>query len=230
MLNRALVCTEEVAYTKIKQRILDGSLAPGARLVHRALAKELEMSPNPVVLALRMLERDGLIVNTPGLGACVRQWSRREIEDLYHMRVHQEALASRLCAERAGHDEMNRIAAANELFKETIAKKDVEENIRADVGIHMAIVAGAHSPDLERVVESLAIMQCSMKAFGLSLGVPRDLSRQVRDVHDPLVKAIIARDPKLAERLAREHVRMSLKKNLPWIKEVVEAFGTGTNG
>jgi len=224
MHQRTLMCSEEMAYRKIKQRILDGRLAPGARLVHRTLAKELDMSPNPVVLALRMLERDGLIVNTPGLGACVRQWDRTEIEDLYHMRACQEALASRLCAQRATQDELGKVKAANDMFKEGIDKNDVEENIRADVGLHLAIVAGAHSPDLERVVENLSIMQCSMKVFGMSLGIPREMSTQVRDIHDPLVQAIVERKPKLAERLAREHVQQSLKKSIPWIKEVAEAF------
>lgn len=225
MLSRAMVCTEEVAYRKIKQRILDGRLAPGARLVHRTLAKELGMSPNPVVLALRMLERDGLIINTPGLGACVRQWSRTEIEDLYHMRAHQEALASRLCAQRASRGEIDEIQLANEMFKKGIEKEDVEQNIRADVGLHLAIVAGAHSPDLQRVVENLSIMQCSMKAFGLSLGVPREMSYQVKDIHDPLVLAIVNGEDDLAERLAREHVETSLEKSIPWITEVANALG-----
>lgn len=224
MLQRALLCSEEVAYREIKQRILDGRLAPGARLVHRVLAKELDMSPNPVVLALRMLERDGLIVNTPGLGACVRQWTCTEIEDLYHMRSLQEALASRLCTQRATQDEIDNVKTANNMFKEGIDKGDIEENIRADVGLHLAIVAGAHSPDLQRVVENLSIMQCSMKVFGISLGIPREMSTQVRDVHDPLVQAIVDRKPKLAERLAREHVEQSLKRSIPWIKEVAEAF------
>jgi len=188
------------------------------------LANELDMSPNPVVLALRMLERDGLIVNTPGLGACVRQWTRTEIEDLYHMRAAQEALASRLCALRASQDEIENVKAANDMFKEGIDKEDIEENIQADVGLHLAIVAGAHSPDLERVVESLSIMQCSMKVFGMSLGIAREMSSQVRDIHDPLVQAIADRKPKLAERLAREHVEQSLKKSISWIKEVAEAF------
>jgi len=67
-------------------------------------------------------------------------------------------------------------------------------------------------------------MQCSMKVFGMSLGIPREMSTQVRDIHDPLVQAIVERKPKLAERLAREHVQQSLKKSIPWIKEVAEAF------
>jgi len=225
MSHGSLVCTEEVAYKTIRQRILDGGLPSGARLVHRTLAKDLGMSPNPVVLALRMLERDGLIANTPGLGACVRNWTRNEIEDLYHIRAHQEALAARLCAQRASQDELAKVAAANERFKTSLRREDVEANIRADVALHLAVVAGAHSPDLQRIVENFAIMQCSMKAFGANLGVTRVMSPDVQDVHDALVAALTERKPKLAERRAREHVEQSLKRSMPWILEIAEVLG-----
>ena len=39
----ALICAEEVAYNEIKSRVLDGSLIPGTRLVHRTMAKDLGM-------------------------------------------------------------------------------------------------------------------------------------------------------------------------------------------
>ena len=224
MQQSGLQCSEEVAYKKIKQRILDGTLAPGARLVHRVLAKEFGMSPNPVVLALRMLERDGLIVNTPGLGARIRLWNRDEIEDLYRIRALQEALAARLCATRAGQDEINSIKTANEMFKKGIDEEDVEANIQADVALHLSIVAGAHCPDLQRVIENLSIMQCSMKAFGMRLGTAREMSSHVRDMHEPLVQAIAAGEAGLAERLAREHVETSLEKSMPWITEVAKAL------
>lgn len=67
-----VMSAEDLAYTDIKERILSGCLMPGDRLVHRNLAKELGISSGPVVLALRMLEREGLVVNAQGMGAFVR--------------------------------------------------------------------------------------------------------------------------------------------------------------
>ncbi len=188
--------------------------------MHRTLAKELGMSPNPVVLALRMLERDGLVVNTPGLGACVRRWNCEEITDLFRLRASQEGLAARLCAERADSAELAAIHSSDEAFRRSIETHDPDANIQADVGFHLAVVRGAHFPDLERIIENLSIMQCSMKAFGASLGIPRLMSRDYIDLHTPIIQAIEKRNPDAAEEAARSHVEGSLQRNLAWVKEM----------
>jgi DNA-binding GntR family transcriptional regulator len=216
----SLICAEEIAYGEIRHRILDGRLAPGVRLVHRGLAKELGMSPNPVVLALRMLERDGLVTNTPGLGACVRKWTPAEIVDSYHIRAFHEALAARLCAERYSSADIDAIERANELVKQTVDARDSESNVLRELEFHVAVARGAHCPDLERVFENLAIVHRCMTAFGVSLNVPRLLSPAIRDNHQPIVDSIRARDLDGAERAAREHVEDSLARNLAWIEKV----------
>jgi DNA-binding GntR family transcriptional regulator len=50
---------------EIARRIQSGELAPGARLSHRWLARELKVSNTPVVQALRKLEGMGLIERMP---------------------------------------------------------------------------------------------------------------------------------------------------------------------
>ncbi|MCL5103173.1 MAG: GntR family transcriptional regulator [Armatimonadetes bacterium] len=220
----SLICAEEIAYSELKQRVLDGRLAPGERLVHRALAKDLGMSPNPVVLALRMLERDGLVTNTPGLGARVRTWTREEIVDSYHIRAFHEALAARLCAERATMSDLEAINKAHEAILQSVDELDAKANIKAELDFHIAIAKGAHCPDLERVFENLSIVHRSMTAFGISLNVPRLLSPQIREIHTTIIEAIKNRDPDAAEKAARDHVEGSLARNLAWIEKISAAM------
>ncbi|OFX16383.1 MAG: hypothetical protein A2Z18_03330 [Armatimonadetes bacterium RBG_16_58_9] len=219
-----------MAYNEIRQRILDGRLAPGVRLVHRTLARVLGTSPNPIVLALRMLERDGLVTNTPGLGACVRTWSPAEIIDSYYIRAFHEALAARLCAERHTPAEMAAIDAAHEAVKQSFDNDDdAGSSVLAELRLHVAIVRGTHCPDLERIFENLAIVHRCMTAFGITLNVPRLLGPAVRDIHVPMVEAIRARDMDAAETAAREHVEDSLARNLAWIEKVSAALERGTS-
>lgn len=228
----SLVCAEEAAYQEIKRRILDGELRPGTRLVHRALARELEMSPIPVVPALRLLERDGLVTNTPGLGAQVRTWTRAEIIDLFQIRAFQEALACRLCAERAGPADIGAISAALARLKESFRAGDEEVNRNADMQFHQAIVRGAHCADLERNIESLALIRASMKVFSAVFSVPRFLFPGTEGDHDLIADAITRRDPDAAEQAGRRHVQASLERNLRWLDEhhVAVADGDSTGG
>lgn len=217
-----LMCVEELAYNEIKQRIVDGRLAPGTRLVHRTLSKELGMSPIPLVLALRMLERDGLVVNTPGLGACVRSFSRKEIIDLLRIRSFQEAVTARMCAERATSEDIEAIQAAHEAFQKSIDDEDVAANIQAEMALHGAIVRGAKCRDLERIAESLSVMWHSLRALGFSVII----SPKLRAIHEPLVEAISRRNPDEAEEAAMQMMRESKVLNLEWIDNLSKVLET----
>lgn len=61
----------ELAYQRIRQRILDGRYQPGHRLVLSALARELNISPVPVREAIRRLEAEGLVSFERNVGARV---------------------------------------------------------------------------------------------------------------------------------------------------------------
>ena len=208
------ICAEERVYHEIKQGIVSGRWSAGARLVHRKLAAELGVSPVPLVPALRMLERDGLVVNTPGLGAQVRSWTREEIVDLYYMRAFQEALAARLCAERRTPSDLAAINGAASAFADASVAGDTDGHIQADIDFHISIVAGAHSRDLQRNIENLSIMRCCMGPFEVTLGVPRVVEAGRKNAHRPLVAAIRKQDADAAEKLAREHVEKSLEGTL----------------
>ncbi|MBI2844682.1 MAG: GntR family transcriptional regulator [Armatimonadetes bacterium] len=221
------VRAERFAYNEIKQRILDGRLAPGSRLIIRNLARELGVSAIPIMLALRMLERDGMLLNIPGHGTCVRTWSREEIIDLHRIRAFHEALAARLCAERASEADIRAIVAANESFIHATEANDPGAQVQADLEFHMAVVRGAHCSDLERMTNNGSITECSMREFGISLDFPRKIVQELKIVHNPIVAAITRRDPDAAEKAGRLHVEQSLARNLSWIEGIAAAMRDG---
>lgn len=215
----SLLGSEEIAYNALKTGILNGKLLPGARLVIRNLAKEIGISPTPIRLALRMLERDGLVVNVPELGAKVRQWSKQEIIDLSRIRKYQDGLACQLCAERATRYDMASIEEFHETFVSSAMASDVETNLQADISFHIAIVRGAHCPDLERFVENLAIMQIWIRPLWLSLHIPPLVDPDMKDAHEEIIQALRKRDGVAAEAAGRRHVEASLDIYLKAIEE-----------
>src|SRR4051795_10168425 len=79
----------------ILARILDGTYAPGERIVEIRVAQELGVSQAPVREALRELELLRLVVSEPFRGARVREVTARELAEIYPVRAALEEVAAR---------------------------------------------------------------------------------------------------------------------------------------
>lgn len=99
MNTRTTTLVDEVAFA-IEKAILDGEYPPGAELPQEQLCARLGVSRTPVREALRRLDTQGLVVQRPNRGAVVRQMTRDEVADLYHVRAHLEGWACELACAR----------------------------------------------------------------------------------------------------------------------------------
>jgi DNA-binding GntR family transcriptional regulator len=88
-------------YTEIKTMILTGKVVD---LSERTLAAGLSVSRVPVREAIKVLEREGLLIVVPRSGIVVRRLRIDEVRELYEVRQAIEGMAAFLCAgeRRAG--------------------------------------------------------------------------------------------------------------------------------
>ena len=59
----------ELAYQRIRQAIIDGSYAPGQRLIEQSISEEFDLSRTPIRESLRRLEAEGLVLIERNRGA-----------------------------------------------------------------------------------------------------------------------------------------------------------------
>jgi DNA-binding GntR family transcriptional regulator len=85
-------------YEKIKERIIDGSLAPGLPINENDFAQDLNVSKTPIREALRQLEREGLVENIPGRGSAVSHITFQDIRDIFETREIIECGAAKRAA------------------------------------------------------------------------------------------------------------------------------------
>src|ERR1700733_1117580 len=90
----------ETLVDALREAILTGRYAPGARLVQDDLAEAFGVSRIPLREALRRLEGEGLVAISPNPGAIVRPLAPKDVVDLYDLRLSLESLAIRRAAER----------------------------------------------------------------------------------------------------------------------------------
>src|SRR6476469_5943090 len=90
-------------YKTLLDAISDGSLAPGSRITQEEIADQLNVSRSPVLQALRLLKKDGLVQDAPGRGVLVAPLDADWIGNMYQVRGALDSLAARLAAEKS-HD------------------------------------------------------------------------------------------------------------------------------
>lgn len=91
----AILNSVDQATRLIREDILAGRIAPGARLKTAELAKRLGFSTMPLRESLRKLEGEGLVEIEPNRGATVRQLDRAYITDLFELNTELRIFAVR---------------------------------------------------------------------------------------------------------------------------------------
>jgi len=91
----------EAVYQELRSRILDGSIKPASTLNQEALAATLGLSITPLREALRRLEAEGLVRLTAHRTMTIAPLTRRELNELYAVRLQLDPFAAALTAEQA---------------------------------------------------------------------------------------------------------------------------------
>ena len=188
----------EQVHAQLVQAISTGQLAPGQRLTQEDLAERFAVSRQPVLQALRLLKRDGLVLDAPGRGVQVAPLTAELIGWVYDLRAALDSLAAeQAAARRAAPD-----AALIRQGRQAVRDRDLPALIEADLAFHQAIYRASGNPMLERSAE---LHWCHIRrAMGAVLGQGA-LRQAVWDEHEAMAECIAKGQPARARRLAGDH-------------------------
>jgi DNA-binding GntR family transcriptional regulator len=139
----------------IRDRILSGQLAAGARIDQNALAADLGISIIPVREALRQLEAEGLIEKRPYRGAFVTELSLSELLDIYTIREELEDLAARLAVSRMTPETLAALEALLADMAMATAAGDRDALFDLNGAFHFTIYTASGNAILCQMIESL---------------------------------------------------------------------------
>ena len=184
---------------EIRQRIVEGRLAPGDRMIERELAAELGVSRVPVREALRMLETEGFVQVLPRRGVIVRRLSRHDVEELFDVRESLEVLATRRAATNATSGDLARLEDLLTEAEAAIHSRDRHAIGAANEQFHDTILGLANNSLLSAMLEPL---QGRLHWLFRQNEDPSGLLRE----HRELFEAIASGDPDRAGAAALAHV------------------------
>jgi DNA-binding GntR family transcriptional regulator len=189
-------------YRALLDAISDGSLAPGTRITQEDLAERFAVSRQPVLQALRLLKKDGLVHDAPGRGLLIAPLDAEWIGRVYQVRGALDALAARLAAGRRAQLDPKLI----EQGRRAARGKNVKAMIEADIAFHNAIYAASGNPLIG------ASAQLHWVHLRRVMGAVLQLQHQrttIWDEHAAIAAAIVSGDAKLAARLIEQHGRQA---------------------
>jgi DNA-binding GntR family transcriptional regulator len=192
------------AYEELKRLILSGELAPGAFLAERQLAKRLGMSTTPVRSALERLELEGLIGISPQQGAVVRDFSLREIVELYEIRLALEPFVARHVAGRLTPGQVDRLNANLDAQRENLTRRDIPLCVRLDEDFHTLFSEFLDNQEILRVMLQLRdkTHRVFHRVFSLN---PGRMATSFQE-HKVIAETVIAGDPDLAAQRVEAHL------------------------
>lgn len=179
-----------------------GRFAPGERLTQEDIARRLSVSRQPVLQALRLLKRDGLVQDAPGRGVMVTPLDATTIARVYAVRGVLDALAAKLAAQQRVVLDPALIAAGRRAVK----GRQVQAMIDADLAFHQAIYAASGNPLL---ASSAAVHWLHVRRAMGAVLQRSNLRQTVWDEHEAITKAIAAGRGAEAERLMAAHTRQA---------------------
>lgn len=193
----------DVAYEKIRRRILDNTLPPGYRALEQEVALALGMSRTPVREALVRLQAEGLVELIPRHGMHVLPVSPQQMREIYEVLTALECMAVELVTRRRPTaEDIKLLTRASDEMDHALAREDLEAWATADEQFHSQLVELAGNQTLLAAVMNYWDRAHRARMFSLRLRpTPKDSTRE----HRALVERILEGDVDGAVRENRAH-------------------------
>jgi GntR family carbon starvation induced transcriptional regulator len=199
----------ERAYRDLRQALVRGDFAPGARLRMEDLTRRFDVSSSPMREALNRLSEQGLVKILENRGFRVAPLTAEGVSDLARVRVLTECEALRDSIQH-GDDtwEAQAVAAGHALALSERRLGDEPRALDDDWSarhrqFHLALYAGCTSPLLLSLVD---VLFDNAERYRRWAARHRQAPRRKHDEHQQLLAAVIARDADKAVTLLRTHI------------------------
>jgi GntR family transcriptional regulator, rspAB operon transcriptional repressor len=192
-----------LVHERLRNAILRGEIEAGATTSQTALAKQLEAGRTPLREALRMLQREGLVISEPNRRVRIAELSSDDAEELYIMRIALECVAIRITVPGLTSDDLAALEGYMAQMDHYMKDDDLRGMRAPHLAFHNVLVAGAGP----RVSEEINQLFDHAERYRLRWGMKSIWAQRAAE-HRAILDAAAAGDQDLAAlRLAEHYAR-----------------------
>ncbi|MDQ0243160.1 DNA-binding GntR family transcriptional regulator [Bacillus fengqiuensis] len=184
------------SYEYIRDKILNGELERGTKLIEEKLAEELGVSRTPIRESIRKLEQEGLVKEKRVVNP-----TDTDLRNLFQVRILLEGFAARSAATYMGEDDLKRLEKSIHIAR----TGTTEEIMAANEEFHDIIVKATNNPVM---VDTIERMQSIIYLFRKTVVIHK--RPFLIDEHQLIYDAIRSHQADEAERLMKVHLQADL--------------------
>jgi len=197
--DRAPASLAEMAYAKVKERIILNEYRGGQTLDEASLARQLELTRTPVREAVQRLAHEGLLRIIPRRGTMVTEPTIDQMRQVFEARTPCEVQIVRLAAMRAEPGDVKELEASLAGIDTLIEQRRFRELLVQDQRFHLRVAKIAGNQLLEEFY--IRVYSLGIRLWYSTL--PQRPAHEIKSemhLHRDVAKAIRTHDPDFAER------------------------------
>jgi len=196
----------EKIYRLLRERIIFGEYAPGARIEIKQLAQELDVSPQPVKEAIFRLSGEGFITIVQRKGTYVRQASLKDLVNMVEARILYETGAIDLAVGQIRDKDLQHLEDLCDDLRQS-KDKTYKEIQKRNMAFHCAVVGLANNRWLDEAHELLMGHYASLHYRYVVKKKAYANAQQIYEDHRKVIDALRKGDYEEAKQIVRLHMQ-----------------------
>ena len=197
----------EEAADRLRDLIVQGSLAPGSRLNERMLTAQLGVSRTPLREAFKVLATEGLVELLPNRGAIVSEIDPVRVAETLAVMGALEALAGELACASATDGQINEIRSLHQEMLANHARGNLAGYFKFNQAIHLKIVKYSGNAVLFHAYRQL---NANVRRARYMANLSQERWDAAVREHGEILDALASRDVARIRRLLAEHLAHKL--------------------
>lgn len=207
---------------KLEEFILNGTIAPGTRLIQTKVAEQFGVSRLPVRDAFAMLMKSELAIALPRKGIMVRPIHAKDVRDLFELRRLIETAAIRKSAPLLSPEDLRQARALIAAQAQIDPATDFKGLLATDERFHRLLWSGNDNAEIELVLSRIWNRIKLLRAQ--ARGLPEWQKTSVTH-HEQIIEAIEAKQFDEAARLVEAGISRSEQE----LTALIDSHASGSN-
>ncbi|MDQ0168420.1 GntR family transcriptional regulator [Bacillus horti] len=179
-----LTLSQRIAET-IASQIVEGKLNPGERLIENELSDLFGTSRSPIREALYILESQGIVERIPRKGVLVKNYSKKEVFDLYYVVYNLTEIALKKGMETYTEEQLKALYDLIKKMEETIESREMKNCFLLIEQLHMKLFELPDNKVLEDLYQRVNMRWTTFRY--LSLSHPDSLKRSIQEYKEIVI-------------------------------------------